>query len=281
MSQVQRLLDMGHTIYISIDGARNFEDRAAQNLMISEISKFESSNRNKLRVRLSEENFGLSKSIHIALDWAFEFTSSLVILEDDIDFNSRFFDFATISLKRYESNESVLMISGNQFFERESPNNQVTSYPLIWGWATTKSKWNTMKMLKEKSLPSRPKGMSFKCYSYWMLGYLRVSNKELNSWVLPIAAQMRIGDYFCICPTSNLTSNLGDDDVATHTTSRSKGIRTRISEECLLETELKFDKTISAKIDKLLEMEIYQIKTKSILSLAAYRLMKKFVNYKC
>lgn len=279
--QAQRILEMGHPLFVSIDGPRNARDLNAQGEIIRGISEFDSHYRNRLKLRVNEKNMGLANSIYLAIDWAFQFTTKLVILEDDIDFNANFFDFATASLRRYGSNDDVLMISGNQFFEGERPENQVTSYPLIWGWATTKSKWTTMKQLAHLELPPRQRGIPFKCYAYWKLGFLRVSSGELNSWVLPIAAQMRLGNYFSVCPSSNLTSNIGDDELATHTTKKSKGLRTAISLEPLDNQNLNFNKTSCSKIDKLIESKIYEIKSRCIVSLIIYKLMQNLGFKKC
>ena len=47
-----------------------------------------------------------------------------------------------------DSIDDLLLISGNQFHQNVGIVSDLnwTNYPLIWGWATTRIKWNEMRL---------------------------------------------------------------------------------------------------------------------------------------
>lgn len=273
--QLHSLLMTGHTVYVSIDGPKNLFDSEIQDSLLTEIQIIAAKSEQKIHVRRHDVNLGLAKSVQVSIDWAFEYVENLVILEDDIVFDHRFLDFAKEGLSIYGTDDRVLLISGNQFFEDDAPENQLTSYPLIWGWATNKKKWSIMKELKVDSFPRRDKKTSRRIYSYWKLGYLRTMNQDVNSWILPIAAQMRLKNFFCVCPSINLTSNIGDDEFSTHTDSQSKGIRATISEGIPDIKRIQIDLEVAQKLNMKLEKYIYNIGVTQILTLFVYKIKTK------
>jgi hypothetical protein len=91
------------------------------------------------RENFSETNLGCRVRCASGITWAFTLVDKAIILEDDTLPSTSFFPYCTELLDRYEGDERVTMISGNNFLF----GNAVTTdsyyfsrYPHVWGWAT-------------------------------------------------------------------------------------------------------------------------------------------------
>ncbi|MDY3304983.1 MAG: hemolysin activation protein, partial [Clostridia bacterium] len=98
----------------------------------------------------SETNLGCDKSQYAAFEWAFQYTDSLMFLEDDCVPSQSFFPFCEQLLEKYKDDKRVHMICGMNH-EGDSSATVKEDYlfaktPTIWGWATWKRAWQNWDM---------------------------------------------------------------------------------------------------------------------------------------
>ena len=172
----------------------------------------------------SKTNLGLRDRVLSGLDQVFSREESAIILEDDCLPNPDFFAFSTELLQRYSSNETVALVSGNNF---ASKHNRVDSYYFsthanIWGWATWARTWREFRAttLNEfltdsaqaeiaKAIPSRFQRASFMS--------LLQNARDLDSWAIQFAAHCYVKGRLSVVPKVNLVSNIGFGAESTHT----------------------------------------------------------------
>ena len=172
----------------------------------------------------SKTNLGLRDRVLSGLDQVFSREESAIILEDDCLPNPDFFAFSTELLQRYASNETVAIVSGNNFASKQ---NMVDSYYFsthanIWGWATWARTWQEFRAttLNEfltdsaqaeiaKAIPSRFQRASFMT--------LLQNARDLDSWAIQFAAHCYMSGRLSAVPKVNLVSNIGFGAESTHT----------------------------------------------------------------
>ncbi|WP_317189876.1 hypothetical protein [Mycobacterium avium] len=92
----------------------------------------------------ADTNMGTCPRISSGITRAFELVDKAVILEDDCVPSPSFFEYCADLLDRYENDERVMMISGNNhlFGHADITDSYYFSrYPHVWGWATWKRAW--------------------------------------------------------------------------------------------------------------------------------------------
>ena len=135
-------------IYIAIDGPKNSLQDEKQSKMRDEIRSIAFRRKVHVEIWQRERNLGLAGSVISAIKWYFKYETEGIILEDDLKLSPYFVEFASRALREFSSDEKVLVISGNQFFQDPSSSSiRFTNYPLIWGWATNRKKWNVLEAL--------------------------------------------------------------------------------------------------------------------------------------
>jgi hypothetical protein len=166
-----------------------------------------------------EENNGVAAGVIKAIDWFFTQVDSGIILEDDLVVADGFFKYCTDALSKFEHEIDVWMISGSQIFESYDFHNQLqlANYPMIWGWATWRGKWQEMR----ESLIT-PKKIGLKNifnhrYLFWAVGANRALSGLVDTWDTPLAFEFFKRQKLCVISPVNLVSNIGDDEVAIHT----------------------------------------------------------------
>ena len=145
------LIPVDRKIYIHIDGPRKDTDLEVRST-IQVAREFQSQNPTTLiRVLSQNENLGNRLAFQAAMDWVFELEDSLIILEDDIRFNSDFFTFMDWALTRFKSQKRVFHINGISTLDKIPGRNRLfESYGLWpWGFATWKDRWQ----LHERQTP--------------------------------------------------------------------------------------------------------------------------------
>jgi len=207
-------------IYLAVDAARIPESDQMQDSMILEFTKAVQHSNINLWIWKRSENLGAAVSIFTAIDWFFQFEEEGLILEDDLAFQSDFPNFARKCLSDFKNAKNVWMVSGNQFFEKELDTDVpiLSHYPMIWGWATWRDRWQEIRESIVKgdfhtsSFPFRPK------QSFWRIGRLRALSGKVDAWDTPLVSPMWEKNKFCVQPPKNLVSNMGADEYSSHTT---------------------------------------------------------------
>lgn len=214
------------SIYVSIDGpscASMAEEQARLVTMLHDFS--EQHGAINMKIKHAGFNQGLVKAVLNGIDWVFESEERTIILEEDLHPNVDFFHFCETGLNTYEDDLRVLSISGNNFTPSGKNIVHASSYPLIWGWAIWKNRWQTARPFLDG-----PKVMSSwnphitRNAGFWNAGLIRVRFSKLNSWALPFAAYSIKYRFLNLLPPTNLVGNFGFDEFATHTLDTSNNV---------------------------------------------------------
>lgn len=252
------------SIYLAIDGPTSDEISNSQAKIIKKVESYCTTNSICLIVWERDENLGVAKSIISAIDWFFSHEEFGIILEDDLIVSEDFFDFTVKSKDLLESNDDVLLISGNQFdqFGQLATSRNWTTYPLIWGWATSRTKWKIMKygiVYSKLRLFRKPFN---RVENFWRVGSLRVRSRQVDTWDIPLVYFMLHNRKLCLIPDKNLVSNLGNDQFASHTALGTFPLNLPIEKLNALLTVSPPNTDDIRKYDKFLEKSVFHIKNR-------------------
>lgn len=205
-------------VYLSVDGAKNSKIATAQNRMISKSQEIVRRRGLKLSVWHRLSNLGVGASVPRGIDWFFSREDAGIILEDDLLVENDFFAYVTKSMDILENSKSITMICGSRFIpEGIPPTALLSSYPMIWGWATTKKKWQALRQVyyEDQIFPSLfPRSPE---QGYWSVGEYRAKVGLVDTWDIPLVAKMKREGWFSLIPPTNLVTNIGVDQFAAHT----------------------------------------------------------------
>jgi hypothetical protein len=111
------------------------------------------------------------------------------------------------------------MIAGTNSFSNNSSDLNLfwSTYPIVWGWATTKDKWKDLRKALFEQNFSRVNYSSLSTYYYFRSGKMGSLNGLIDAWDLPLAGSFHSKNWICLIPPKNLVSNIGFDTSATHT----------------------------------------------------------------
>ena len=177
-----------------------------------------------------DRNLGCKRSVETGLDWFFSMEDRGIILEDDCVPGDDFFPFASELLVAHEDSNVVGCITGNNFqsgVQRGEASYYFSKYNHCWGWATWRRAWehydaemtmwpdwresNEWRSLFDDSVEEK----------YWRHIFDRVYEGSINSWAYPWAASLWYERKVTATPNSNLVTNIGFGESATHTQSPS------------------------------------------------------------
>ena len=172
-----------------------------------------------------DENAGCRQQMAEAITWGFQECEKLIILEDDCLPDPTFFAFCRHLLDRYETDQRVMMISGDNFQSDScGPESYYFSnYSHIWGWASWRRAWEKFD-LGMSTWPEFKRAGSlqeFCCGSrevaYWTDLFDRQYRGEIETWDYSWAYACWKHRGFTILPSQNLVSNIGFRQDGTHT----------------------------------------------------------------
>jgi hypothetical protein len=165
-----------------------------------------------------EVNLGCGGGPFYAITTAFKNETKLIILEDDCVPSAAFPSFCEELLDRYENDQEVWMISGDNFseaFGTETETYYFSGYAHFWGWATWKRSWQKvvlsvdeyqekMEMILLKRFPDKNEREFF---------YNEISSNfnkaEYAGWDYQAALTLWKNEGLSIIPSKNLVSNIG------------------------------------------------------------------------
>ena len=215
-------------LYIAADGPR--EGRQGENQRVALVRKIVTAVDWPCEVQtlFREKNLGCKIAISSAITWFFEKEEQGIILEDDCLPHPDFFGFCETLLHKYADDERVFMISGNNFQhgqKRGDASYYFSRYSHIWGWASWRRAWSNYdvgiqfwpewqasdewKLKFQSSIERR----------YFAKHFNQVHNNLIDTWDYQWLATLLYRDGLSITPNSNLVSNIGFGEGATHTTS--------------------------------------------------------------
>lgn len=184
-----------------------------------------------VQANYSAHNMGCKSRVSSGLDWVFETVEQAIILEDDCLPVPGFFRFCDELLEKYKHKPEVGHISGNNFLFGNSPfdgSYYFSRYTHVWGWATWRRAWQRYDVDLSIWPDLKDNNIIFELLQddmqarYWSNIFERVYKGKINTWDYQWVLSNWISHSLAINPRTNLVSNIGFGDEATHTTKPGK-----------------------------------------------------------
>jgi len=183
----------------------------------------------KVYYNYSNYNLGLKNRVSSGLNWVFDHVERAIVLEDDCVANKDFFSFCDTLLELYAENENISVITGNNFQNdqwRGDASYYFSKYNHCWGWATWRRAWRYY----QGRIPFWPEWRNSDTWlkqtpdkverHFWELIFERVHKEQIDSWAYPWVASTWYHGGLTVTPNMNLVSNIGFDEVSTHTSKK-------------------------------------------------------------
>ncbi len=207
-------------VYISVDGYKGSDQSNESLELINTLRSICDSKKILVEVRFLKSNIGCSANLLSSCDWVFASENFVTILEDDCIPRHGFFDYARESFPYLDKKDDVWMACGAQFAPDSitEHNWAYSRYALIWGWTTTRMKWNQIAtVLSEPKNIGYTSRLSLAEISFWNSGARRAIQGYVDAWDTVLVQQMLRLKKFALLPGENLVENVGNDNYATHT----------------------------------------------------------------
>ena len=179
----------------------------------------------KLSTLFHENNLGCKLAVSTAISWFFDNIKAGIILEDDCLPSNSFFFFCRELLERYKNDDRVMMISGNNFHNKDIEckySYYFSRYSHIWGWATWSRAWQLYDVDIKQWPHQRDNKILDKIFNQEALSRLwekifdNVYKRKLDTWDYQWVYTCFLNNGLSIVPEVNLISNIGFDEGATH-----------------------------------------------------------------
>ncbi|MBN1147306.1 MAG: hypothetical protein JXA78_08620 [Anaerolineales bacterium] len=181
----------------------------------------------EVRTNYADANLGLRKRVASGLDWVFEQVERAIILEDDCVPEPTFFPFCQELLERYQDDERIMVISGDNFLRgrvRNPYSYHYSRYNHCWGWATWRRAWLYYDDKMTRWPEVREGGWLMdildgdrRDVKYWTKIFDQVYAGRVDSWAYRWTFACWTQSGLTVLPNVNLVSNIGFGSVATHT----------------------------------------------------------------
>ncbi len=214
-------------VFIFNDGLKikdHIKDHAETRKVILKYKKI-----NKYKIIFPKKNLTQKNNLPFALNKIFKFYDRAIILEDDCIPCKNFFKFCNQLLKKYENDNRISQISGNNFlnFKKVKRRNHdsyfFSMFTSSWGWATWKNRWQGYYDSEIKLWPKVKKEdwlkdifNNQKSYDFWTKAFDRRYKQLDNDWDRPWTLINLANNRLNIFPNKNLISNIGEDKAALH-----------------------------------------------------------------
>jgi hypothetical protein len=260
-------------IYLALDGPRNDLEQVDTELCRDVVRKFGADNPHLIILKDEQVNLGSAVSVLTACDWIFSQEDFAIVIEDDCFPSLDFFDYVLDARQYLDSDSRISLICGTQFapsFITESKWS-LSSYPLIWGWATSNAKWNQLRkyVLASSAIETTSKNISPEEFVFWAEGSRRALEGYVDAWDTPLVFGMRKNNALAILPGVNLVSNGGDDQFATHNFKNSKWIRIQTGNYAKSSDNPLYNRGL----DEWLMREYFRIRSRHLLSTKITRVL--------
>ncbi len=216
-------------LYVAADGPREAKDGEAERVArVREIATAVDWPC-EVKTLFREKNLGCGYAVKTAIDWFFSNEDMGIILEDDTLPSQSFFWFCQEMLRKFESNQSIMCVtgtnitqglffSGGYFFSR---------YALMWGWASWRRAWShydfaleDWQALKRRNWLSSLGlgGLPFRRKWEYIFDLTQRKSLDPTWWGYQWIYTCWLSNGLTVAPAKNLIRNIGYTDDATHTT---------------------------------------------------------------
>ena len=174
------------------------------------------------RFQQSKNSRGCGVSVLTGCDWVFSQEEFVIVLEDDCIPTDDFFNFASYSLPLIVGSNQLFIAVGSQFNRISLGDHKIAfvKYPVFWGWTTTRDQWEILKLELMKMLSGQTlylSHLSIAERTFWYAGCRRVLEGYVDTWDTLLTTILLSKNWKTISPLNALVRNVGNDDVATHT----------------------------------------------------------------
>jgi len=178
-----------------------------------------------------DENLGCGTNVKLSIDWFFEHEENGIILEDDCVAVPGFFGYCEELLGRYNEDQRIGMISGNNHFTKYYKTNDsylFSKYKNCLGWATWKRAWQHMDLemtwlnTEKKKDVLKNMGYGKVSYYHWKNAIRKIEKKIVDAWDWQWYFSLATQNQLCIFPQENLIANIGFGKEATHSIGKPK-----------------------------------------------------------
>jgi len=255
-----------YDIVIFGDGPKNKQDEIKIKkikLGVKNIKGFKSK-----KIYFNTKNKGLAKSIVNGINKVFKMKhiNSVIILEDDLNFNKYFLDYMSRSLDKYKNSKNIGSVSAYSFFKKNPKyKNSLYLSPRhsSWAWGTWKNQWK--KFIWEKNWV-REKYKDKKIQKKINIGGKDLSkilkqqiDGKIDSWSIIFDLNCAINDLYCVCPNKSLVANTGLDNSGTHC-KYDDGLNLNFDKDYKIKkfTTLEIDENIIKDVQELFNISYYQ-----------------------
>jgi len=171
-----------------------------------------------------ERNLGCRVGVSTAISWFFSHVERGIILEDDCLPDPSFFGFCEAGLRKYESEERIKIISGQNPLGDFKANTDVllSKFAFIWGWASWRRVWaqydlEIVDWPSPKMSADITQWLSSKhAVQYWF-HYFDAIKRGLDTWDVQLNFLMYKSRGLAAISRGNLVRNIGFLCDATHT----------------------------------------------------------------
>lgn len=211
------------SLFIFCDGCRSEKDLELVN-QVRVIARAQNWCRD-LHVIEQPRNLGLSKSITDGVTSLCEKYGKIIVLEDDLQVSQGFLEYMNEGLRRYESDERVMEISGYMYpVETPGPHDAFfMMHASCWGWATWQRAWkhfgsdereyDRLKIDRQYRYKFDIDG----AYPYFQMLKKQLSG-EIDSWGIFWYLTVFKLQGLILMPRKTLVKNIGQDETGTHVT---------------------------------------------------------------
>ena len=212
-------------VYLAIDVPKGSEQTSEyindRTIALRECENLSKGFNLNLNVWVRESNLGCAISVITACNWFFSAENFGIVLEDDCLPSNDFFSFVNKHSNLLFENNSIQFLCGTQhaIVRLRTPDLEyvVSTYPFLWGWATTREKWFRIETSFTEERPlTLPANVSIHEKFYWKTGVRRARQRRVDVWDTIAVAHMVQRNLVSISPLVNLIDNKGLDEFATN-----------------------------------------------------------------
>lgn len=214
-------------LFVAADAARTGRDEEAAlveqtKMLVENMVDWDC----EVKTLYREKNLGCKQAVSSAITWFFESVEQGIILEDDCVPDQSFFMYCQELLETYKDDPSVMHIGGSNFQhskKRGDASYYFSAYNHIWGWATWKRAWDKYDVdiadFPEFVEKEKIKTIWDKTYiqNIWLKKFASVFEKKVDTWDYQWTYAIWNNGGTCIIPNTNLITNIGFGEDATHT----------------------------------------------------------------
>jgi len=212
-------------LYIFVDGVSDMasQETLENNSKVIELANNFSGAKN-INIKISHQNLGCGVGPVSAIDWALSKEDEIIILEDDCVPIPDFFNYMDKNLEELRNSE-CMMISSNKYDRFPQFGKSIkTRFTFTHGWATWKKSWShydyRLNMFNTNDLIDKNLTLKNNKNIWTKVAQEIKSGKNISYWDYQWQFSVWNNNGWSLQPPRNLSSNIGFDELSTHTSGR-------------------------------------------------------------